>query len=312
MNTPMEEDGMDTLIEQSGRYRRIEQAIRFIEHNFRRQPDLDEIAASIHLSRYHFDRLFKDWVGISPVQFLHFLTLDYAKEQLREAENVLDTALQAGLSGPGRLHDLFVTFEAMSPGEYKRQGAGLEINFGIHPSPFGLCLLAQTGRGICHLAFLGDGPDDRSAAIDTLSERWPEATCRENQVGTSSSIERIFTQQADNQRPFHLLVKGTNFQINVWKALLAIPAGQLVSYQDLATALGNPRACRAVAGAVAANALAYLIPCHRVILETGRIRQYRWGSTRKKAIIGWEATKKQAFQNAPRISAPPRSRSGKA
>lgn len=303
---------MDTLIEQSDRYRRIEQAISYIEHNFRRQPDLDEIAASIHLSRYHFNRLFKDWVGISPVQFLHFLTLDYAKEQLREAENVLDTALQAGLSGPGRLHDLFVTFEAMSPGEYKRQGAGLDIDFGIHPSPFGLCLLAQTERGICHLAFLGNGPDDRSAAIDTLSERWPGATCRENQVGTFSSIERIFTQQADGQRPFHLLVKGTNFQINVWKALLTIPAGQLVSYQDLATTLGNPRACRAVAGAVAANALAYLIPCHRVILETGRIRQYRWGSTRKKAIIGWEAAKKQAPQNATRISPPPLSRSGKA
>lgn len=285
---------MEDLLKQSDRYRRIARAIEYIDDNFRSQPDLDEIAGSVHLSRFHFDRLFKDWVGISPVQFLHFLTLDYAKEQLLEAQSVLDAAIDAGLSGPGRLHDLFVTFEAASPGEFKRMGAGLNIAYGFHPTPFGTCLLALTERGICHLAFLDDTEEGRDRALQDLLAAWPRAGCREDRRATAPVLERIFTGRlGSGNRPLHLLLKGTNFQINVWKALLAIPVGHLVSYRHLAAGLGRPRAFRAVASAVAANPLAYLIPCHRVILGTGRIRQYRWGSTRKKAIIAWEAAVRQ-------------------
>ncbi len=285
---------MDSLTGQSESYRRIERAIGYIEHNFRAQPDLDEIACSVNLSRFHFDRLFKDWVGITPLQFLHFLTLDYAKEQLRETKSVLDAAIDAGLSGPSRLHDLFVTFEAMSPGEFKGLGAGLTIDYGFHPSPFGPCLLALTERGICHLAFLDDTDGAQVLALQHLSKAWPHARFREQHRCTGPVVEQIFNSASTGgTRPFHLLLKGTNFQINVWKALLAIPAGHLVSYQYLATTLDRPQAFRAVASAVAANALAYLIPCHRVILGTGRIQQYRWGSARKKAIIGWEAATRQ-------------------
>ncbi|MDP3481078.1 MAG: methylated-DNA--[protein]-cysteine S-methyltransferase [Desulfoprunum sp.] len=285
---------MDEFSEQSARYRRIERALSFIESNFRTQPDLDEIARSVHLSRFHFDRLFKDWVGITPLQFLHYLTLDYAKKQLLEAQSVLDAAIDAGLSGPGRLHDLFVTFEGMSPGEFKKSGAGLAVGYGLHPTPFGTCLLARTDRGICHLSFPGPTEDDQVFALQQLSDAWPQAHLREDRENTGPLVEQIFSQATGNSTcRFHLLLKGTNFQINVWKALLAIPAGHLISYQDLAATLGQPKACRAVAGAVAANQLAYLIPCHRVILGSGRIRQYRWGSTRKKALIGWEAAIRQ-------------------
>jgi AraC family transcriptional regulator, regulatory protein of adaptative response / methylated-DNA-[protein]-cysteine methyltransferase len=285
---------MEDLLKQSDCYRRIARAIEYIDDNFRSQPDLDKIAGSVHLSRFHFDRLFKDWVGISPVQFLHFLTLDYAKEQLQEAQSVLDAAIDAGLSGPGRLHDLFVAFEAASPGEFKRLGAGLSIDYGFHPSPFGTCLLALTRRGICHLAFLDDTDEARDRALQDLFAAWPQAGCREDRRTTAPVLEQIFTSRSGGgNRPLHLLLKGTNFQINVWKALLAIPAGHLVSYRHLAAGLGRPRAFRAVASAVAANPLAYLIPCHRVILGTGRIRQYRWGSTRKKAMIAWEAAVRQ-------------------
>ena len=285
---------MDDLLKQADCYRRIARAIEYIDDNFRSQPDLDDIAGSIHLSRFHFDRLFKDWVGISPVQFLHFLTLDYAKEQLQEAQSVLDAAIDAGLSGPGRLHDLFVTFEAASPGEFKKLGAGLTIDYGFHPSPFGPCLLALTARGICHLGFLDDTDEARERSLQDLFAAWPRAEYREDRRATTPVLEQIFTRRSSgDNRPLHLLLKGTNFQINVWKALLAIPAGHLVSYRHLAAGLGQPRAFRAVASAVAANSLAYLIPCHRVILETGRIRQYRWGSTRKKAMIAWEAAVRQ-------------------
>ncbi len=288
---------MENMAEQSERYQRIAQSISFIDHNFRTQPDLDEIARSVHLSRYHFDRLFKDWVGISPLQFLHFLTLDYAKEQLRQANSVLDTSIAAGLSGPGRLHDLFVTFEAMSPGEFKRLGAGLEVRYGFHPTPFGTCLLALTERGICHLAFLDDNDSARIPALQDLAACWPQAGLTEDRDSTAPVIGQIFARRSGGKgRPFHLLLKGTNFQINVWQALLRIPAGRCLSYQDLATGINRPRACRAVAGAVAANSLAYLIPCHRVILKTGRIHQYRWGMARKRALIGWEAAAREEEQ----------------
>jgi AraC family transcriptional regulator of adaptative response/methylated-DNA-[protein]-cysteine methyltransferase len=277
---------------QSENYQRIEKAIQFIEDNFKSQPTLDQIAASVHLSRYHFDRLFKQWVGISPIQFLQFLTLDYTKRKLADSRSLLDTSLDAGLSGPGRLHDLFVTFEAISPGEFKKQGAGLEITYGFSHSPFGECLLALTTRGICYLGFVEGG--NRSAVLDPLFQRMPGAEFAENRHRINLIVKRIFRPEPPKHAsPFNLHLKGTNFQVNVWKALLRIPAGWVVSYQDIAAYLGRPKAFRAVANAVALNPVGYLIPCHRVIAKSGKIHQYRWGSTRKKALIGWEAAMAQ-------------------
>jgi len=259
-----------------------------LEGHFKDQPMLDEIAESAHLSKFHFLRLFKRWVGISPVQFMQFLTLEYAKQKLVESRSLLDASYDAGLSGPGRLHDLFVTFEAMTPGEFKRLGQGLKIEYGFHPTPFGECLLAATDRGICHLGFV-DG-DDRSAALYRLRENWPAATFTENPIDTRSTARRIFLwERGSDPRPFHLLLKGTNFQVNVWRALLTIPRGSVMSYQNIAGLVGRPKAFRAVANAIAINPVGYLIPCHRVIAKTGKIHGYRWGAARKKAILVWEA-----------------------
>ena len=274
--------------QQSEDYKRIEKAIQFIEDNFKSQPTLDQIADSVHLSKYHFGRLFKRWAGTSPIQFLQSITLDYTKQRLVESRNLLDTALEAGLSGPSRLHDLFVTFEAMTPGDFKKQGAGLQISYGFCDSPFGECLLAITQRGICSLGFVDAGK--RSDAFHQLSETWPGATFSENSTLICSIVNDIFRIDPNNSsKPFHVQLKGTNFQINVWKALLSMPAGWVVSYQDIASYIGHPKACRAVANAIAINPIAYLIPCHRVISKSGKIHQYRWGTSRKKALIGWEA-----------------------
>lgn len=275
--------------QQSFDYQRIEQAIHFLESHFTHQPGLDEIARHVHVSKYHFQRLFKRWVGISPTQFLQFLTLAYTKEKLAEGRSLLDASYDAGLSGPGRLHDLFMTFEAMTPGEYKKMGDGLQIDYGFHATPFGECLLAITERGICHLSFVEEeGQDD---AYSHLQRNWEYADFQEDAHKTQPLIDQIFvTQQATPpSHPFHLLVKGTNFQVNVWQALLSIPRGTMVCYQDIAAYLGKPKSTRAVANAIAINPIAYLIPCHRVITKNGHIHRYRWGAARKKAILGWEA-----------------------
>jgi len=278
---------------QSDNYQRIEKAIQFIEENFKARPNLDQIAASVHLSRHHFDRLFKRWAGVSPIQFLQYLTLDYTKQKLAESKNLLDTSLDAGLSGPGRLHDLFVTFEALSPGEYKKQGAGLDITYGISDSPFGECMLAMTGRGICHLGFVEN--NQRSAALDQLFQKLPNAVFTERFNRINPVVAEIFSaDHPQNAGPFNLHLRGTNFQVNVWKALLRIPEGWVASYQDIAVYLGRPKAFRAVANAVALNPVGYLIPCHRVIAKSGKTHQYHWGSARKKALIGWEAALAQS------------------
>jgi len=273
--------------QRSDDYRRIEIAIKFIELNFKSQPTLDQIAESVHLSKYHFDRLFKRWAGISPIQFLQFMTLDYTKQRLIESRSLLETSLEAGLSGPSRLHDLFVTFEAMTPGDFKNRGAGLEIEYGFCESPFGECLLAATKRGISYLGFVEEGR--RSQILDSLFRTWPGSEFLENPRKVCSIVKNIFRMDRRRTRRFNLQIKGTNFQINVWKALLNLPQGCLVSYRDIASYIGRPKAFRAVAGAVAVNPVAYLIPCHRVIARSGQIHQYRWGSARKKALIGWEA-----------------------
>jgi AraC family transcriptional regulator of adaptative response/methylated-DNA-[protein]-cysteine methyltransferase len=284
-----------TFSQQSSDYQRIEQAIRFLEANYRSQPSLDEIAGSVHLSKYHFQRLFKRWAGISPTQFLQFLTLEYAKERLHESQSILDASLDSGLSGPSRLHDLFVTYEAVTPGEYKGGGTGLQIAFGFHDTPFGRCLLATTERGICGLYFLQEG---ESMALEHLVEQWPRASIVESHSETQPLIDRIFAPvAADPSRPFHLLLKGTNFQVNVWRALLAIPSGAMVSYQEVASTIGKPGAARAVSGAIARNPIAYLIPCHRVISSAGQIQGYRWGTARKRAMLGREAGQRHLEQH---------------
>jgi AraC family transcriptional regulator of adaptative response/methylated-DNA-[protein]-cysteine methyltransferase len=270
-------------------YDRIAQAIQFIERNYRRQPTLDEVARSVYLSEFHFQRLFRRWVGISPKRFLQFLTVEHAKRRLEACRSVLDATYDAGLSSPGRLHDLFVTLEAMTPGEYKARGAGLRIAYGVHDSPFGPALLAVTERGLCALYFVSDG--DAAAAVDELRERWSAATLVEDAAATEPLARRIFSADGGDGQPIPLLVQGTNHQVRVWEALLRVPAGALVSYEQLAEAAGKPGAVRAVAGAVARNQISFLIPCHRVIRKTGAFGGYHWGAERKRAMLGWEAAR---------------------
>ncbi|MEJ2689880.1 MAG: methylated-DNA--[protein]-cysteine S-methyltransferase [Deltaproteobacteria bacterium] len=276
----------EELNKKSEDYVRIEQAINYLEKHFDKQPDLAAIAKAVNLSKYHFQRLFKRWAGVTPQQFLHFLTLEYTKKLLRESHSVFDASLAAGLSSGSRIHDLFISFDAITPGEYKKFGKGLEILYGYHPTPFGLCLLAITHRGICALRFIS--PHEQKLALKQLQGEWPEAVFVEKPSATLPIIEKIFSQSARNY-PFHLTLKGTNFQVQVWRALLAIPAGAIASYQEIAGFLGRPEATRAVASAIAKNPISYLIPCHRVIRKSGEIHNYRWGRSRKKAMLAWEA-----------------------
>lgn len=268
-------------------YERIEQAILYLERNFRSQPALKDVAESIGLSEYHFQRLFTRWVGISPKRFLQYLTKEYAMNLLEQSTDVLETAYQSGLSGPGRLHDLLVNCEAVTPGEYKLRGAGLTIQYGFHPTPFGECLLAVTGRGICALAFVQGG--DRSIPLGILKKQWARARLVEDPQATGLLVERIFAPRpGQGLAPLNLFLKGTNFQIKVWEALLRIPPGSVVSYENIAAAIGMPSAARAVSNAIAHNPVPVIIPCHRVIRKMGSMGGYRYGTARKKALLGWE------------------------
>ncbi|MBX0288906.1 methylated-DNA--[protein]-cysteine S-methyltransferase [Hymenobacter sp. HSC-4F20] len=275
-------------------YARVEQAIEYIATHFTEQPSLDDIAAHVHLSPFHFTRLFTRWAGTSPQRFLRFLTKEYAKQVLRESGNVLAATYQAGLSGTSRLHDLFVTYEAMTPAEYRTQAAGLLIRYGFHPTPFGECLLSLTDRGICGLTF--QPSSERAAALSQLQATWPGAVLQPNETETATIVEQLFgSASLGVVKPLPLLLKGTNFQIKVWEALLRIPAGAVVSYRHLATAIGQPGASQAVGGAIGANGIGYLIPCHRVIQQHGGPGGYRWGSARKQALLGWEAARFKRF-----------------
>ncbi len=271
--------------EQHPDYQRIEQAIRFLQANFDRQPDLDEVARQVYLSPFHFQRLFSEWAGVSPKRFLQTLTAEHLKSRLHETRNLLEAAEMAGLSAPSRVHDLFVTLEAVTPQEYRTGGSGLQIHYGFCQTPFGECLLATTERGICWLAFVPEGGHE--AALHELYAAWPEAQLSENQTIVARLAQAIF-HAAGPDRKFHLLVKGTNFQLKVWNALLRIPAGGVASYQTVAQAAGVPGASRAVGSAVGSNHLAYLIPCHRVIRQSGTIGEYRWSSAKKALLLGWE------------------------
>jgi AraC family transcriptional regulator of adaptative response/methylated-DNA-[protein]-cysteine methyltransferase len=275
------------LAQEAVDFQRIERSITFLQSNYMRQPELREVARNVHLSEYHFQRLFTRWAGISPKRFLQYLTVEHAKRALKESRSLLDATMDTGLSSPGRLHDLFVTIEAMTPGEFKHDGEGLTIEYGIHPTPFGECLLGATNRGICALFFVQG--NNRKEVKEELRLRWPNARLVEAPRATQLLIDRIFAgHSVANRAPLPLILTGTNFQIKVWEALLQIPPGHVLSYEDVAARIGQPRASRAVGNAVAKNPISYIIPCHRVIQSVGVTGNYRWGPARKKAMLGWE------------------------
>jgi AraC family transcriptional regulator of adaptative response/methylated-DNA-[protein]-cysteine methyltransferase len=282
-------------------YQRIEASIHFIEAHYRDEPALSDIAASAGLSPFHFERLFKKWAGTTPKRFVQCLRVEHAKSLLEHSRSVLDASWETGLSSPSRLHDLFCSIEAVTPGEYKSGGDGIKIRHGIYPTPFGDCLIATTERGICHFAFCdavgenGDGPQrairgDHSRELRELHEGWPRAHFEADGGTSEALIAKLFDGAAETRGgPFHLLVKGTNFQTQVWRGLISIPPGCAVSYTDVANRIGRTDAVRAVAGAIAANSIGYLIPCHRVLRSTGALSGYRWGHERKRALLAWES-----------------------
>ena len=266
-------------------YLRIEQAIQYLDNHYKDQPGLEEVAASIGLSEFHFQRIFTRWAGISPKRFLQFLTREGARDLLNRSENLLDTTHQVGLSSLGRLHDLFVTTEAVTPGEYKSHGAGVTIRYGLHPTPFGKCLIGVTEHGICHLSFVQTSEGD---AIDALVNQWKQAQMIEDHRATAPFVEPIFDLSQRGKGPLQLHLRGTNFQLKVWEALLNIPAGAVTTYEGIAAMIGNPGALRAVGTAVGHNPVAVLIPCHRVIRKVGEFGNYRYGAPRKKALLARE------------------------
>lgn len=286
-------------IEQSD-YGRVAQAIEYLEGHYQQQPTLDEVAAHLHLSPFHLQRLFTRWAGVSPKRFVQYLTALHAKQLLADAHSVLDVAYETGLSSPGRLHDLLIATEAVTPGEFKSKGAGLAIRYGRHVTPFGDALLAVTERGICALSFLDDGVATRSwrNTVLGLHQQWAGATVTEDPAATQSVADQLFGDEAKAAQPVQLLLKGTNFQLKVWEALLKIPAGATASYAEVAAAVGQPAAARAVGNAVGANPIGYLIPCHRVIRQSGIVEGYHWGATRKKAILAWEAVQREGALQA--------------
>ena len=266
-------------------YERIAKVIRYLDDHQQEQPDLASLAAVAGLTQYHFHRLFKSWVGVTPKDFLQCLTLAHVKSLLRDGDSVLDASIAAGLSGPGRLHDLCVTLEAASPGEIKARGEGLGIVYGIAASPFGECLIAESPRGICQLSFIDDGAEESATRVRS---QWERASLRRDDDTVCKIASSVFARPGVERAPLRAYVRGTGFQVRVWRALLEVEPGSLVTYKHLASAVCGPKAARAVGTALGRNPLAYLIPCHRVIRETGIVGGYGWGRTRKQAMIAWE------------------------
>lgn len=273
-------------------FARIAAVIRHLDDSHEAQPSLSELASVAGLGESHFHRLFRRWAGVTPKDFLQCLTLEHAKHRLSGAAGVLDAALDAGLSGPGRLHDLFVTLEAASPGEYKNGGRGMGITWGVAPSPFGTCSLGWSSRGICHLAFHDEGAI--SDVPTALGKAWPLADFRRSDREAGTRARAVFQHDAGAALPLKVLVRGSAFQLKVWKALLRIPEGSVSTYGRMAEALGSSGAARAVGTACGANPVAWLIPCHRVIRETGVVKGYRWGTDRKKAMLARESVRLSA------------------
>ena len=264
-------------------------AIAYLETHYAEQPELAAVARQVHMSESHFQRVFRRWAGISPKRFVQFLTAEHARRLLSGSASVLDASYQVGLSGGSRLHDLMINVHAATPGEVKNGGAGVEIRYAVHESPFGDAFIATTSRGICALAFVS--PDDPDRSLRELAKRWPNAVLREDAAATEAAARSAF----GNTGEVSLHLKGTNFQIRVWEALLRIPAGRAVTYEDIARDIGRPTAMRAVGAAVGQNPVAFLIPCHRVLRKSGVFGDYHWGPTRKKLILGWESSRAAEF-----------------
>ena len=293
MSAATDEDELDRAFASSDspapHYPMVAAAIRYLVEHYDEQPSLDDVAAIAGLHPHHFQRIFKRWAGISPKRFAQYLTVEHAKSLLAADESVLGTALDVGLSGPSRLHDLFVACEAMTPGEYKASGRDLVIRYGVHDSPFGPVAIGLTDRGICWLGFAGDTSDPAA----TLAAEWAEATLVRDDAAVARIAKRLFEggRSASDLPP--LLLRGTNFQVKVWQALLRIPPGHVASYQQVANAIGSPAAVRAVGQAVGHNPVAVIIPCHRVIRKSGALHNYRWGEPRKRALLAWEAGQRE-------------------
>ncbi|CAL8980711.1 Bifunctional transcriptional activator/DNA repair enzyme Ada [Rhodoplanes serenus] len=270
-------------------YDRVRRAIAFMSEHWREQPDIPAVAHAAGLSTDGLTALFRRWAGLTPKAFLQALTLDHARKLLRESASVLDAAYEVGLSGPGRLHDLFVTHEAMSPGEWKAGGAGLVLTYGFHPSPFGTALVMATPRGLAGVAFADPEQGGEQAAFADMQRRWPNAGYVRDQDGTAALARRVFDPQTWRpDRPLRIVMIGTDFEVRVWETLLRVPLGRLTTYSDVAGTVCSPKAARAVGAAIGRNPLCFVVPCHRVIAKSGDLTGYHWGLTRKRAIIGWE------------------------
>ena len=290
-------------------YDRIAHVIRYLDAHHTEQPDLAALAAHVSLSAFHFHRLFVTWAAITPKDFLQYLTLSHAKALLREGKSVLDAAQESGLSGPGRLHDLCINLTAASPGELKSSGAGWAIEGGFADSPFGECLIAEGPRGICHLAFVASA--EGAAEWAALRDAWPKARLYRDDAHAAQLSARIFANPgATPTQPLRAFVRGTAFQVRVWQALLQIPTGTLASYGQIGAAIGSPSAARAVGSAIGRNPLAFLIPCHRVIRETGVVGDYRWGRVRKRAMLVWESGARQGAGERPETASVPQREEG--
>ena len=268
-------------------YDSVRRAIAFISEHWRTQPTIEAIADSAGVTPDELHHLFRRWAGLTPKAFMQALTLDHAKALLRDSASVLDAALDSGLSGPGRLHDLFVTHEAMSPGEWKHGGSGMMLRYGFHPSPFGTAIVMATSRGLAGLAFAD--PGEEQAALADMKGRWSNATYVEDYLSTAPLAQRIFVPKLwRSDQPLRVVLIGTDFEVRVWETLLKIPMGKAVSYSDIAHKISAPKASRAVGAAVGKNPVSFVVPCHRALGKDGKLTGYHWGITRKQAMLGWE------------------------
>ncbi len=288
MLSPDRAQDLKPLVAAASDYDIVRRAIGYISEHWRAQPETEAIARAAGVSATELHHLFRRWAGLTPKAFLQALTLDHARRLLRDSASVLDASYEVGLSGPGRLHDLFVTHEAMSPGEWKSGGEGLTIAYGFHPSPFGTALVMVTDRGLAGLAFADAG--EEKAALADMRSRWPRAAYGEDSARTAPIAQRIFDSKLwRKDRPLRVVLIGTDFEVRVWETLLQIPMGRATTYSDIAAKLEKPKASRAVGAAVGKNPLSFVVPCHRVLGKSGDITGYHWGLTRKRAMLGWEA-----------------------